>query len=101
MTSPADVAFNLVTTLDGCQNVQNFQVHGAHWANRMATKIGQSGNPLACLYEIAYLLAEPYFYENIAFFARQFQIILMGTPWTTYDILDATRRLYGVPAQAD
>ncbi len=99
MTSPADVAFDLVSSMDGCRIIQNFQIAG-NLANVMAAKIGQSGNPLACLYEITYLLAEPYFYENIAFFARQFQFILIGTPWTTYDILDATRRLYGVPAQA-
>ncbi len=99
MTSPADVAFDLVASLDGCQIIPNFQI-AVNMANVMAAKIGQSGNPLACLYEIAYLLAEPYFYENIAFLARQFQLILLGTPWTTYDMLDATRRLYGVPAQA-
>ncbi len=100
MTSPAaDVAFGIVSILDGCKSIQNFQIAG-NIANVMATQIGQSGNPLACLYEIAYLLAEPYFYQDIAFFARQFQWILLGTPWTTYDILDATRRLYGVPAEA-
>ncbi len=32
----------------------------------------------------------------LAFFARQFQWILLGTPWTTYNIRDATKRLYGL-----
>ncbi len=85
--------------LEGCQYYPNFQIHG-NIPNACATRIGRTSNPLACLYEIAHMLAEPWYYKDVTFFARQFQFILMGTTWTTYDMLDAIRRLAGVSALA-